>query len=284
MGGTKTTFQSLEQRSRDAEWLSLAVEEGNPESIPEVRAFEFKNLSSGGLPIYEDVKSRFGSLAVTDAERSEKSLKDRKFQLHQHAKQSLCVQDEELRVLQERVSQEVQAISGAAKADGYRQGYEEGLQKGRDAAYAEIRQHGQVQLDQIQELLKGFESARTEVYKANEKILMQLMFRLSKMILLRELKYDRDYLGRLVGSLIEEASPKEYLVIRVNPQDLETIQLLEPQLRGSLQQLHHIKVESSLQVPVGGCQVETEWIHIESEIESQLRSIEKALWGGGDAI
>jgi flagellar assembly protein FliH len=282
MAMNKTSFQGLEVLEVGHEGVSVALEELNETSQPQVKPFEFQDLVHDRLPEYEEVKDRFGSLAMTDVERASKSAKDRKFHLHQHTKKSLSVQDEELRVIREMVNQEVQEVSGAAQKEGFQQGYEEGVRQGREAAYAEIKAHGESQLAQIKNFLNAAESAKFEIYKTNEKILMQLIFRLSKMILLRELKQDRQYLERLVESLIKEAHPKEYLVIRVHPDDLEVIQILEPEIKTTLQHLNQIKIETSLQVPVGGCHVETVWIHIESEIETQLKSIEKALFGGGE--
>ena len=278
----KASFQSLHLQELDPEFNALDVREGGQNQQPEVRTFEFQDLYREHLPVYQDVKNRYGSLAVTDSERLEKSVRDRKFHLHQHVKHSLCVEDEELRVIQERVHQEVQVVSESARKEGFSQGYEEGVRQGREAAYQEIKAHGETQLGQVRELFRALESARSEVYRANEKILMQLMFRIGKMILLRELKEDPQYIQRLVQNLLKEVSPKEYLVIRVNSEELETIQLLEPEFKNTLQQLNQIKIEGSLQIPTGGCQVETEWLHIESNIQAQLKAIEVALWGGGD--
>lgn len=282
MAMNKTSFQSLHLEELDPEFHALHVNDESLHEQPEVKSFEFQDLYREHLPVYSDVKSRYGSLAITDSERLEKSVKDRRFHLHQHVKHSLCVEDEELRVIQERVHQEVQVVSESARKDGFSQGYEEGVRQGREAAYQEIKAQGETQLGQVRELLRALESAKSEIYRANEKVLIQLMFRIGKMILLRELKEDPQYIQRLVQNLMKEASPQEYLVIRVNPDDLESIQLLEPEFKRTLRQLNQMKIEGSAQIPIGGCQVETEWLHIETHIQSQLKAIEVALWGGGD--
>ena len=247
----------------------------------EIREFEYKDLSQSAPQDYHQVKSRLGPLAVTDPEIAKRGAKDRRFSLNPYTKKSLSIHHEELRVMESLVKEQIQGQVKQAKEHAHQLGYDEGYAQGLEKGLQEFKAQNGDQLAKIEEFLRQAEAAKIDVFRANEKFLVQLVYRLARLILLKELKEDRAHLGRLIEQLIRETRAKEYIIVRVNPQDLEAISLIKPDLKASFNQLNNIKLESCAEVPVGGCQIETEWTQIETDVNLQLKSIEHALLGGG---
>jgi flagellar biosynthesis/type III secretory pathway protein FliH len=278
---SKEFLEWRDQKDLGSESPSSEVIEIDDEKGLQIREFEFQNFSKPGTQDYGDVKKRLGSLAITDAEHESKNIKDRRFFLNPYTKKSLSIQNEELRAIESSVQDQIQKRIEQSKVEASRLGFEEGFTQGLAQGLQEFKAQSVDKLTQIENFLNQAESAKMDLYKANEKFIIQLVYRLAKMVLLKELKEDRAHIGRLIESLIRETRAREYIIVRVNPQDLEAVSLIKPELKASFSQLSNIKVESTGDVPVGGCQIETEWTQIETDINLQLKTIEQNLLGGG---
>lgn len=278
---SKEFLEWRDQKDLGSESPSSEVIEIDDEKGLQIREFEFQNFSKPGTQDYGDVKKRLGSLAITDSEHESKNIKDRRFFLNPYTKKSLSIQNEELRAIESSVQDQIQKRIEQSKVEASRLGFEEGFTQGLAQGLQEFKAQSVDKLTQIENFLNQAESAKMDLYKANEKFIIQLVYRLAKMVLLKELKEDRAHIGRLIESLIRETRAREYIIVRVNPQDLEAVSLIKPELKASFSQLSNIKVESTGDVPVGGCQIETEWTQIETDINLQLKAIEQNLLGGG---
>lgn len=278
---SKEFLEWRDQKELGSESPSSEVIEIDDEKGLQIREFEFQNFSKPGTQDYGDVKKRLGSLAITDSEHESKNIKDRRFFLNPYTKKSLSIQNEELRAIESSVQDQIQKRIEQSKVEASRLGFEEGFTQGLAQGLQEFKAQSVDKLTQIENFLNQAESAKMDLYKANEKFIIQLVYRLAKMVLLKELKEDRAHIGRLIESLIRETRAREYIIVRVNPQDLEAVSLIKPELKASFSQLSNIKVESTGDVPVGGCQIETEWTQIETDINLQLKTIEQNLLGGG---
>ena len=255
---SKEFLEWRDQKELGSESPSSEVIEIDDEKGLQIREFEFQNFSKPGTQDYGDVKKRLGSLAITDSEHESKNIKDRRFFLNPYTKKSLSIQNEELRAIESSVQDQIQKRIEQSKVEASRLGFEEGFTQGLAQGLQEFKAQSVDKLTQIENFLNQAESAKMDLYKANEKFIIQLVYRLAKMVLLKELKEDRAHIGRLIESLIRETRAREYIIVRVNPQDLEAVSLIKPELKASFSQLSNIKVESTGDVPVGGCQIETE--------------------------
>lgn len=254
----------------------------------QVRSYDLTDLKNGpaqtGAGGYAAVKARFGSLAITDPERSEKKQRDRRFSLHDLARGPLSVEVEEKKALEDRVRQQVAAVEEEARSKAAEQGYAEGLEKGFAEAFKKFQEEGASRLGKLDSFLREAESARGDVFRANERFLIDLIYRIGRMVLLRELSADRQYLLRLARDLIERIGVRENITIRINPQEKETIGMLKEGLEASLGTLKNLNIETSAQVREGGCMIETEWNAIDASVETQLKAIAASLGASGDGV
>jgi flagellar assembly protein FliH len=244
-----------------------------------VTQFQFGKISKRGEGDYAAIKARYGALAATDAERAARAQKDRRFSLNPLLRDPLSVEEEERRVIDEKVRARVEAVSALAREQAAREGYQAGLKKGYEEASSQFKTDGARRLEQLDALLAAAETAKVDIFRANERFLMELLYRVARMVLLRELKTDKEYLLRVCRDLIERVGVRENIKIRVHPEDMATMGKLREGLEGAFGAMKNLNVESSNQVELGGCMIETEWNAIDASLETQLQGVYEALVG-----
>jgi flagellar assembly protein FliH len=127
------------------------------------------------------------------------------------------------------------------------------------------------------------EKLKSEIYIANERYVVDLAYRIAKMVLLRELTTDREYVVRLAKELIEKVGARDNIRLRVNEGDLQIASQIKDGLAKSLGELKNLHIEPSKQVQRGGCILETEWNAINASVDTQLQGIYDSLFDKGTA-
>ncbi|MGZ3707783.1 MAG: FliH/SctL family protein [Bdellovibrionota bacterium] len=244
---------------------------------PDVRTFDFPKIQKAGDGDYGATKAKFGPLAATDAERVARAQKDRRFSLNPLLRDPLSVEQEERRVIEEKVRARVSALADDAKAEAAAVGYQDGLQKGYDEAYARFQKEAGERLGYLDQFLEAAETSKAEIFKANERFVMETVFRIARMVVLRELQTDKDYLLRLTRELIERVGVRDNISILINPEDLVSVKMLKDGLEQSLGALSNLNVEASTQIKRGGCSIETQWNLIDAAIDTQLQGLYEGL-------
>jgi flagellar assembly protein FliH len=246
---------------------------------PQIRAFAFNQLKQAGKGDYQTVKSKYGPLAATDEDRHSKSPRDSRFSINPLLRDPLSVETEERRVIDERVRVQIEDIKEQSSAEGAERGYQAGLKKGYEEAFAQFKTESVDRLQAFEGLLKSFEGMKHEMFKANERFLLESIFRISKMVMLKELQTDDKYLLRLCSELVERVGTKDNITVRLSPQDQKTIEMLRDELPKAMGEMKNLRFEVSDQIVDGGCSIETQWSAIDASIDTQLRGIYEALIG-----
>ncbi len=247
---------------------------------PVIRDFSLNKVSERGHGDYAAVKHKFGALAATDEERHYKSRKDSRFALSELQRDPLSVDEEERRVIEEKVRARVAAVADEAKAQAAEVGYQDGLKKGHEEAFKRFQQEGAQRLQQFEAFLAECEAAKSELFRANERFLIEMVFRIAKMVLLKELSADQSYVLRLAKELVERVGVRENIRLKISSAEMETAGMLKEKLDQAFGGLKNLNIEASAQVQGGGCMVETEWNAIDASVETQLKGIYDALTGG----
>lgn len=271
----QTEINIKEEEKKDG---GIRVMKPDTAAKPVVSDFKYSKIKSGEGD-YSSVKAKYGTFAVTDAEQEAKARKDRRFSLSPLLRGPLSVEAEEKRALDEKVKSRVQALAEEARKQAHLDGYQDGLKKGYDEAYQQFKKEAVERVAKLDQLLSEMEGAKEDIFRANERFLVELIFRISKLVLLRELTTDKDFLLRLTKHLIDRVGVRENITVRVNPKDLGTISMLKDDLQETLGVIKNLNVEGSNQVKQGGCIVETEWNAIDASIDTQLQGIYDALVG-----
>jgi len=246
---------------------------------PQVKQFALPQLEVQGKGDYAVIKQKYGALAATDPDRQPKTTRDSRFSVNPLLRDPLAIEEEERRVIESRVQQQVEELSNQARVVGEKKGYEDGLKKGRDEAYDEFRREAADSLKSFESFVKSFEMLKAELFKANERFLMELVFRVAKMVTLKELGTDPDYVLRLSRQLLDQIGIRDNVRIRISSKDAQSIEMLKAELTKQFADLKNLNIEVSDQVEGGGCMIETQWSAIDASLETQLQGIQKALSG-----
>lgn len=275
---TPNQFGEVKEESEKSIDSRVVKLEANAETV--VQQFHFGKIRRAGEGDYASVKAKYGALAATDAERAARNQKDRRFSLNSLLRDPLSVEEEERRVIEEKVRARVAAVADAAKAKAAEEGYQAGLKKGHEEAFARFREEAQDRIAHLESLLREADSAKEEIYRANERFLQELIYRVARMVMLKELSTDREYVLRLTRELVEKVGVRDNVRIRIHPDDAATVGMLKEGLERALGTMKNLNVEVSNQIRRGGCTVETEWNAIDASIETQLQGVYEALVGG----
>lgn len=246
----------------------------------QVQPFAARPLAAHGKGVYSEVKKKFGPIAATDPDRHSRSQKDSRFSMNELLRGPLAVEEEERKSIEEKVRARVAAVTDEATGRAKEEGYQDGLKKGFDEAYAKTREECAEQVAKFEALLESFEKAKEEIFAANERFLIDLVYRIAGMIAVKEVKQDPEYLARLCREIIERVGVRENIRVRVNPAMLQATVNLKEGLEASLGKLNNFAVEPSAEVGDEGCQIDTEWNSVDATLEQQLAGVRAALFPG----
>ncbi len=228
---------------------------------------------------YTRTKLKFGSLAETDLERGAKARKDNRFTLNPLLRETLSVEQEERRAIEEKVQARLLILTENEKKKAEEEGYQVGVKKGYQDSIEKLKQESVLILKQLSQLLHDFEVAKSEIYQANERFIIELIFKIAKSIVLKEISVDKDYVSRLAKELIQRIGVRDCLKLFIHTEDAENIENLRQNLSLEFNSLNNLSVEVSSQIERGGCRVESEWSFIETSLEQQLNAIHQELIG-----
>ncbi len=246
-----------------------------PPAAHQVSEFQYPRLSKS--PSYERVKEKFGPLAITDQEREVRAQRDRRFSLNPLIKEPLSVEAQETKILEQKVEAKIRLMAHKVEAQAWEKGFAAGLEKGQAEALAQERSASQDRFEKLDQLLAAFEAAKEKIFEANERFLMDVIYRIGKMVLLKELETDRGYLLRLSRELISKVDLKDRMVLKVSLADFASAESLKEDLVSVLGQLKNLTIEPSKSIVQGGAHLETEWTTLEADLDTQLRGISDAL-------
>lgn len=232
-----------------------------------IRSFEPDNL--------KDTKGIKYSEAMRGADMS--NQRNGRFRLNELTRGPLSVEaEEEARIeaeVQRRLAIQLQAISDSSRKAAYQEGFE----KGKGDARAEVLTQCKPMVDQFEALVGGFENMQTDLFKANEEYLIHMVYRLAKHVLLRELKEDTEYVRRLVSQLLERLGTRENIKIFVGEMEYSSAETLREGLAQTLGQLKNLSIEQDSTITGRGCRLETDYGEIDARLEVQIENIAQTL-------
>jgi flagellar biosynthesis/type III secretory pathway protein FliH len=239
--------------------------------------YQPKELNEASQVSYQDVKKKYGALAATDTENVSRTKKEASFKLNPDARRLLGVEDEEKSQYSEVVRQEVDRQVQELRVQAHEAGFQEGLRKGTEEANAQVLETSKEHFARLEALLSSLDCVKDEVARANETLLVDLVFHISKALLLKDLKVDREYVARLAASIIERLGVRDHVKIKVSSADFKDIAQLKERIQARVGELRNLQILESDEIQLGGCKVESELAAVDATVETQLESMRLAL-------
>jgi len=168
-------------------------------------------------------------------------------------------------IVLEHARQEAEEKVREAYAEGMRRGIEAGEEK-----FSESVGESATMLSQAAESIK---QAREEFLESLEPQMVQLATSIASKILDRETQVSTEVVKRTTRTVLERVLDEERVVLRVNPQDLETLREQRVQLLEEFEGIKQLELRADETIAPGGCVAETENLRIDGRLESQLEEI-----------
>lgn len=199
------------------------------------------------------------------------------FKLDQIVIDQLGIEDRERAMHEEKFKKELERRweQNAEKAEVA--GYTRGLEEGKAEAYKSELPRIQERMQQFEFLLQQLDSFREKIFASNEAFLMELIAEVAGMVVLKEVEVDREYVKRLVITLLQQLSTKEDLKIHLSEADFANVDVLRQALDKEFGKLNNTTIEASPEIPVGGVKIETRFGVVDASIAAQIANVKAAL-------
>jgi len=159
------------------------------------------------------------------------------------------------------------------------QAYQEGYAQGRREALQEIEGRLQPLEGLLKQALAACAELRTKLLQELERDLIDLVVEMAQKVVGQELKTTPEAILAVVKATLEKAADQDDLVLRVHPQDYETLALHRIELLRSLEGVGGIQLVRDPQITPGGCLLETRSGFLDARLESRLAEARRALSG-----
>ncbi len=162
----------------------------------------------------------------------------------------------------------------------YKKGLEEGRLDGYRAAEAELGKT----LEMMQQVVQEIQQQRERLLQEPEEWLLQLVFKMAEHIIGPLAEQQKGLIQTTLNKILQEAQVSGRVKLLVHPDDLETLQSIEPELRKNFPDLKEIGFVADEMVTRGGCLVETDMGKLDARIETQMNELVKQLRKLADAL
>lgn len=206
-----------------------------------------------------------------------------RFSLSELAKRALSVEaEEEARIegeVEKRLSEKFATLSEEVRQKAYR----EGFAVGKNDARVEVINEAKPLLERFDGVIKQLEAMRFDVFKANEELLIQMIYQVARSIILKELKEDHDYTKRLLIHLLERVGTRENIKVYLGEEAFSASEVIKTGLVQFFGELKNISVEVDPDIKDAGCTLETDFGEVDARIEVQLENAAHAIGAQGGA-
>ncbi|HEY8278917.1 MAG TPA: FliH/SctL family protein [Bdellovibrionota bacterium] len=203
--------------------------------------------------------------------------KDSSFKLDTIVVEQLGLEQRERAAVEERVRKEIERRWEQASEKAEVNGYAKGLNEGKAEAYKAELPRIQERVAKLDALLQDFDKYREKIFTANEAFLMELIAEIAGMVVLKEVEIDKDYVRRLVITLLQQLGTKDDIKIHLSETDFANVEVLKQALDKEFGKLNNTTIEVSGEVPVGGCKIETRFGVVDASIAAQIENVKKTL-------
>jgi len=280
-GGKFRSFEIKEPAGADhrASVRQVESETGTGYDIREYQLPDFRQMRGAG---YQETRAKYGPLAVTDPDHHARSQKDARFRLNSLQREPLAVDEEEKRVIDELVQERVRETEVQIRETARDQGYQEGFEHGRAEAEAQVRAEGAALLERLSQFVPTCEGAKEQIARAQEKLIVEMILRMGRAVLLRELATDKEHVLRLASEMIASTDLREHLRLKISAQDIEDADRISTELTKTFPELRNLRIEASPLVQQGGAILESQWSTTDAAVETQIQRIFAAVLTGDE--
>lgn len=172
-------------------------------------------------------------------------------------------------------SEEMERLS---REKGFNDGYEEGLQKGLESGQNEL---GAV-VESLKSAIQEMRELKEDLHDKVKDELVDLIIDTTGKIVASEIETNRNVVVNTVKNALEKVRDKDRIIVRLNPEDIESIKVHKQELLNQIDGINHLEVTEDPKISRGSCLVESDSGKIDARVETKLLRVGEALKTGGD--
>jgi len=175
---------------------------------------------------------------------------------------SLLKLDKRLKKENEQKRIESARMAAEARDDGYKKGYQDGLNKGHEEA--------QKVIDNFSSLINAATRQREVLYDDAKKNILKLVNSIARKITFGAARTDPEITSGIISGVIDKLVDKSKIKVKVHPDHYPIIEQQIDFFKRDSTAIKEITIEPDPRVRYGGCYIETPSGDIDARVESQM--------------
>ncbi len=176
---------------------------------------------------------------------------------------------------EQKIEEEVQHRFNKVRDEAYEVGHAEGVKKGQESVFEEMKSLVEEKLSILTEMINSVLTTKEDILAQQKKEIYHLVRSLTKWVILRELKDDGQYIGRLLEKLVAELQTKNHLLIQVSEENFEGMTEVLEIVQKNIGALPHVRLEIHHEMKGTGIILSSDHGIIDGTLEQQFQSLDK---------
>jgi flagellar assembly protein FliH len=239
----------------------------NEDVSGKVRDFEFQDVGTLSKK-QEDLHEKIVKVERHHADKSD-------FQISPIVREHRGMNNQVLKERESRIEEEVKKRISAIKEQAYREGFDEGVQNGREEIISQSRVASEEKLQSLTSMIVEVLDTKADLLVNQKKQIYSLVRVISKWIVLKELKDDGTYIERLLEKLIVEMQTKTNLLIHVDQLSFEQMPDVLQTVQEKVGELSNVRVEIDYDIEGPGIVLECDKGILNGTLVEQMKSLDK---------
>lgn len=168
---------------------------------------------------------------------------------------------------------EARAKASAVEQEAYEKGFSQGERDGKEMGAKKLDKL----LEDMKQVFEQIRAYKDDFIKEHEKHILDLLCRIAEKIVRVKIDTDKAVVRETILKAFELMSNRSHLTVKVSPKDMEYVRELRSEFFEMIQDLDSFTVEGDPKISPGGCVLETDFGHIDAQIETQLDQIRNAV-------
>lgn len=177
------------------------------------------------------------------------------------------------------LEQKFQSEKEATEKDGFdrgrQQGYDAGLEKGREEARKVVAS--------LSKLLTDITRQRHDLLSESKERILELVLKISERLTFSAAALDPGITRSIISGAIDQLLDKSNIKVKVHPNHLAELEQYIDRFRGSDTAIKEFIMEPDPRVKLGGCFIETPAGDIDARLESMYDIIKQSILDGEDS-
>lgn len=175
----------------------------------------------------------------------------------------------EERQIEEKVLEKVSEL----QENAYQKAYDLGFEEGQEKAFADKSTELQKKCDELDQLISSLNKIKEEMAYQNEAHIIKMIYEIATRLAFDHVEEHQEVVLKVIKKSIEEAQADENVNVLVSNEQLAFLEKMRQSQGREFEFLKKIKLESSEQVSVGSCVVETNYGVIDARIEERIAKL-----------